>query len=218
MYKRQTSSSIFIPAREQTKTSIVKIVHEVRLAARELGRRLSAVGKLEKMEHIFMMRDVDLEDAIAGSMLSIAAGREKEYLALFELNPPFWFSETVPPKEAWEDTSSVTSNRKVLQGMGGSSGTATGTAKVILDPTDPTDFEPGDILIAPITDPSWTPLFVPAAAVVVDVGATMSHAVIVSRELGIPCVVSATSATSRITNGMKIRVNGDTGTVTILDD
>ena len=213
-----TSSSIFIPAREQTKTSIVKIVHEVRLAARELGRRLSAVGKLEKMEHIFMMRDVDLEDAIAGSMLSIASDREKEYLALFDLNPPFWFSETVPPKEAWEETSSVTSNRKVLQGMGGSSGTATGTAKVILDPTDPTDFEPGDILVAPITDPSWTPLFVPAAAVVVDVGATMSHAVIVSRELGIPCVVSATSATSRITNGMKIRVNGDTGTVTILDD
>ena len=170
------------------------------------------------MEHIFMMRDVDLEDAIAGSMLSIAADREKQYLALFELNPPFWFSETVPPKEAWEDTSSIASSRKILQGMGGSAGTATGTAKVILDPTDPTDFEPGDILVAPITDPSWTPLFVPAAAVVVDVGATMSHAVIVSRELGIPCVVSATSATSRITNGMKIRVNGDTGTVTILDD
>ena len=212
-----TSSSIFIPAREQTKTSIVKIVHEVRLAARELGRRLSAVGKLEKMEHIFMMRDVDLEDAIAGSMLSIASDREKEYLALFDLNPPFWFSETVPPREEWEDISSIASNRKVLQGMGGSAGTAIGTAKVILDPTDPADFEPGDILVAPITDPSWTPLFVPAAAVVVDVGATMSHAVIVSRELGIPCVVSATSATSRITNGMKIRVNGDTGTVTILD-
>ena len=213
-----TSSSIFIPAREQTKTSIVKIVHEVRLAARELGRRLSAVGKLQKMEHIFMMRDVDLEDAIAGSMLSIASDREKEYLALFDLNPPFWFSETVPPREEWEDISSIASNRKVLQGMGGSAGTAIGTAKVILDPTDPADFEPGDILVAPITDPSWTPLFVPAAAVVVDVGATMSHAVIVSRELGIPCVVSATSATSRITNGMKIRVNGDTGTVTILDD
>ena len=212
-----TSSSIFIPAREQTKTSIVKIVHEVRLAARELGRRLSAVGKLQKMEHIFMMRDVDLEDAIAGSMLSIASDREKEYLALFDLNPPFWFSETVPPREEWEDISSIASNRKVLQGMGGSAGTAIGTAKVILDPTDPADFEPGDILVAPITDPSWTPLFVPAAAVVVDVGATMSHAVIVSRELGIPCVVSATSATSRITNGMKIRVNGDTGTVTILD-
>ena len=89
-----------------------------------------------------MMRDVDLEDAMAGSMLSTAADREKEYLALFELNPPFWFSETVPPREEWENNSSIASNRKVLQGMGGSGGTATGTAKVILDPTDPTDFEP----------------------------------------------------------------------------
>ena len=87
-----------------------------------------------------MMRDVDLEDAIAGSMLSIAAGREKEYLALFELNPPFWFSETVPPREEWDDNSSVASNRKVLQGMGGSGCSATGIAKVLLYPTDRSDF------------------------------------------------------------------------------
>ena len=100
--------------------------------------------------------------------------------------------------------------------MGGSAGIATGRARIIHDPTKPDALEPGDILVAPITDPSWTPLFVPAAAVVVDVGATMSHAVIVSRELGIPCVVSATGATSRIPDGAQIRVNGDTGTVTIL--
>ena len=100
--------------------------------------------------------------------------------------------------------------------MGGSAGVVTGRARIILDPTNPENLEPGDILVAPITDPSWTPLFVPASAVVVDVGATMSHAVIVSRELGIPCVVSATGATSRIPDGAEIRVNGDTGTVTIL--
>ena len=102
--------------------------------------------------------------------------------------------------------------------MGGSAGVVTGRARVILDPTRPESLEPGDILVAPITDPSWTPLFVPAAGVVVDVGATMSHAVIVSRELGIPCVVSASNATTRIQDGAEIRVNGDTGTVTILSD
>ena len=64
---------------------------------------------------------------------------------------------------------------------------------------------------------SLTPLFVPAAGVIVDVGGTMSHAVIVSRELGIPCVVSATGATTRIPDGAQVKVNGDTGTVTILD-
>ena len=75
-------------------------------------------------------------------------------------------------------------------------------------PSDPTALEPGDVLVAPITDPSWTPLFVPAAAVVVDVGALQSHAVIVSRELGIPCVVSATGATQRIPSGARVRVDG----------
>ena len=77
--------------------------------------------------------------------------------------------------------------------------------------------EPGEILVAPLTDPSWTPLFVAAEGVVVDVGAVMSHAVIVSRELGIPCAVSVTDATRRIPDGALIEVDGSTGTVTILD-
>ena len=94
---------------------------------------------------------------------------------------------------------------------------AEGRARVILDSNDPTALEPGDILIAPITDPSWTPLFVPAAAVVVDVGAPLSHAIIVSRELGIPCAISATNGTERIPDGALIRVNGDAGTVEILE-
>jgi phosphoenolpyruvate synthase/pyruvate phosphate dikinase len=66
-----------------------------------------------------------------------------------------------------------------------------------------------------VTDPAWTPLFVPAAAVVVDVGAQITHAVIVSRELGIPCVVSVTDATKKITDGATITVDGAAGTVTI---
>jgi pyruvate,water dikinase len=88
---------------------------------------------------------------------------------------------------------------------------------VILDSHDPTDLEPGDVLVAPLTDPSWTPLFVPAAGVVVDVGAPLSHAIIVSRELGIPCVVSAIDATKRIPDGALVEVNGETGVVTVLE-
>ena len=87
---------------------------------------------------------------------------------------------------------------------------------MVLDSNDPGALEPGEILVAPITDPSWTPLFVPAAGVIVDVGAPMSHAVIVSRELGIPCVVSATGSTRRIPDGALVRIDGGAGTVTIL--
>ena len=211
-----TSSSIFIPAREQAKTIIVKIVHEVRLAALELGKRLVESGKLAKQSHIFMLQDKDLEKAISDGMSKEATEREAKYLELFELTPPFWFVDEVPDENDWIGEKIELSTRKIVQGMGGSAGIATGRARIIHDPTKPDALEPGDILVAPITDPSWTPLFVPAAAVVVDVGATMSHAVIVSRELGIPCVVSATAATSRIPDGAQIRVNGDTGTVTIL--
>lgn len=211
-----TSSSVFIPAREAAKTTIVKVVHEVRLAALELGRRLASDGRLNSPEHVFMLQDQDLEAAIAGEMAREAEDREQQYLSLFDLTPPFWFSGEIPSDEIWHEQKTEFSDRKVVQGMGGSAGVVTGRARVILDPTKPEALEPGDILVAPITDPAWTPLFVPAAAVVVDVGATMSHAVIVSRELGIPCVVSATGATSRIPDGAEIRVNGDTGTVTIL--
>ena len=83
----------------------------------------------------------------------------------------------------------------------------------MLTPTSASALEPGDVLVAPGTDPSWTPLFVPAAAVVVDVGAALSHAVIVSRELGIPCVPSAVDATRRIPDGAIVDVDGDNGTV-----
>ena len=70
--------------------------------------------------------------------------------------------------------------------------------------------------MAPITDPSWTPLFVSAGGVIVDVGAAQSHAMIVSRELGIACVPSVTDATRRIPDGATVTVNGDAGTVTIV--
>jgi len=211
-----TSSAAFIPARENAKTAIVKVVHEVRLAALELGKRLASDGRLEDAGHIFMLQDKELERAIEGGMSQEAQSREEQYLSLFNLTPPFWFAGEVPPAEMWESPETSYPDRKVVQGMGGSAGIVTGRARVIIDPSDPKGLEPGDILVAPITDPAWTPLFVPAAGVVVDVGATMSHAVIVSRELGIPCVVSATGATSRIPDGAEIRVNGDTGTVTIL--
>ena len=83
-------------------------------------------------------------------------------------------------------------------------------------PADPNGLEPGDILVAPLTDPAWTPLFLPAAAVVVNVGALMSHAIIVSRELGIPCAVSVEHATERIPDGALVEVDGAQGTVRII--
>ncbi|HBL08301.1 MAG TPA: phosphoenolpyruvate-utilizing protein, partial [Acidimicrobiaceae bacterium] len=102
-------------------------------------------------------------------------------------------------------------------GIPGSVGVVRGRARVVTDAADPGDLGPGDVLVAPLTDPSWTPLFVPVDAVVVDVGGQMSHAVIVSRELGLPCVVSVTGATGSIPDGAIIEVDGAAGTVTVLE-
>ena len=90
-------------------------------------------------------------------------------------------------------------------------------AGTVLGARDPGELEPGEILVAPITDPAWTPLFLPAAAVVVNVGALMSHAVIVSRELEIPCVVSVEDATVRLRDGMLVEVDGEAGTVSVVE-
>jgi pyruvate,water dikinase len=92
---------------------------------------------------------------------------------------------------------------------------ATGRARVVLDAADPVGLEPGDVLVAPQTDPSWVPLLVAASAAVVNVGAMGSHAMIVSRELGIPCVVSVADATLVIPDGATVTVDGTAGTVTV---
>jgi pyruvate,water dikinase len=114
-----------------------------------------------------------------------------------------------------EDLAPVVAGESIA-GLGACPGTATGIARVILEPSEGWRLEPGEVMIAPGTDPAWTPLFVSAAAVVVDVGAPLSHAAIVSRELGVPCVVSATHASRRIPDGATVTVDGATGSVTVV--
>jgi pyruvate,water dikinase len=125
----------------------------------------------------------------------------------------------MPPVTTWAKRTEPTAPRvqpgDVLTGLAACPGVATGKARVIHDPADATDLEPGEILVAPMTDPGWTPLFSSAEAVVVDVGATMSHAAIVSRELGIPCVLGVPNASVRIPDGALLTVDGTAGTVTV---
>lgn len=218
------SAATFTPGRERSKTTIIRVVHECRMAMLELGSRAVGRGDLAARDDIFMLF-VDEVEALVGGKLPNAkelVGPRWEYRRhLQSLEPPFII--TGPPKSntTWprRDAASHTALGvgESLQGGVGCPGVATGRARVVLDPSDPTALEPGDILVAPMTDPSWTPLFVTAAAVVVDVGAQLSHAMIVSRELGIPCVPSALNATKRIPDGALVKVDGTAGTVTVLE-
>ena len=210
--------------RERTKTNIIRAVNEVRVAVRELGRRHAALGNLANAHHVFMLLDAELEKFVADpkSFSAPLAERYVQWQQLQALEPPFFIKNgVVPPLSSYakkgESSVAKAGAGDTVQGVPGCPGKYVGRARVILDPTEPGDLEPGDVLIAPNTDPAWTPLFMPCGAVVVNVGAAISHAIIVSRELGLPCVVSATDATKRIPNGALIEVNGDTGAVTILE-
>jgi pyruvate,water dikinase len=103
-----------------------------------------------------------------------------------------------------------------LVGVGVSAGRVEGRIRVVMDAAD-TAMEPGEILVAHTTDPSWTSIMFPATALVVDIGGQLSHAAVVARELGIPCVMNTQFGTKVLRTGDWCRVDGSEGTVELLD-
>jgi rifampicin phosphotransferase len=210
-----------IPLREQTKANSAVVINEVRLAVRELGRRGVAAGRLTEPEDVTMLRAAELDDYVAdpASFTPVIRERLEGYLSLFDLEPPFIIADELPPLSQWKRRSrpseATAEEGAVLSGVGGSAGTYTGRARVVKDLAAAAALEPGDVMVAPLTDAAWTPLFLVAGAVVVDMGALNSHAVVVSREVGLPCVLSVTGATSLLTDGMLLTVDGTAGTVRV---
>mgnify|MGYP000170555262 CR=1 FL=1 len=218
------SSATFMAGRERSKTNIIRVIGEVRMAIWEIGRRAVERGELDEPADVCLLFADEMEQLVAGELAdvrAIATARKAHHEFLAEREPPFIFSDAPPPPSEWPlrggTTAPTLAVGETITGLAGCAGIARGRAVIVDHPSDPGDLGPGDILIAPMTDPAWTPLFVPAEGVVVNVGAPLSHAIIVSRELGIPCVVSANDATERIPNGALVEVNGDTGVVTLLE-
>lgn len=109
-------------------------------------------------------------------------------------------------------------NKKIiLKGIAASGGVAQGKAKLFFSGDDSSSFNEGDILVTTLTDPTMVNAMVKAAAIVTDIGGITSHPAILSREMGIPCVVNTKEATTKIKEGMAITVNGDTGEVYAVD-
>jgi pyruvate,water dikinase len=204
--------------REGIKAALVRLLHPLRLSLAELARRTAFTH-----DEAFLLTLDELTAALDDPepFRTIIAERGDRLAFLQARVPPFWFEGEIPDPSTWElrdDLRRPDATAREITGIGVCSGTATGTARVVTDPADPGALEPGDILVAPITDPAWTPLFLAVAGVVVDVGAHLSHAAIVSRELGIPAVVSATGASSTIPDGARITVDGSRGVVVVHGD
>lgn len=219
------AARVFMAGRERTKTNCVKMIQETRVLHFEWARRYVEAGHMNQVEDFAMLTWDELERFVAdpeGSGLrGVIDTRRADYEELRGLQEPFIVFGDVPSPATFERRDAVevepVAVGDVLQGVPGCPGVSQGRARVVLDSHDPTALEPGDVLVAPLTDPSWTPLFVPAGGVIVDVGAPLSHAIIVSRELGIPCAVSVTDATRRIPDGTLVQVDGGSGQVTILE-
>ena len=213
--------------REATRDLAIRAHNPTRRAFFELARRAATRGGTADLRDVAMLdpfRELPEYVRRPEPFLAVIAERAALRDRFAKVTPPFFITSQaeVPSIEELEaQAASVPATGAavgdVLKGSPGSPGVARGRARVVMDPADPDGLEPGEVLIAPLTDPAWTPLFLPAAAVVVNVGALMSHAVIVSRELGIPCVVAVEGATDRIATGTMVEVDGVAGTVTVVE-
>jgi rifampicin phosphotransferase len=219
------SARRFAAWRERGKTNAVKVLHEVRAPLFELGRRLTAKGELDHPQQVFMALESELDNLAthASALHDTLRERERQWRQLFDVEPPTFVVGGEPmtpladlPRKGAQEAAVVRPG-DVLAGAPASPGVARGRARVVRDTSQIAAFEPGEILVAPQTDPSWTPLFMVAAGVVVDVGAMGSHAMIVSRELGIPCAAGVGGATARIPDGTLLEVDGSSGKVTVLE-
>ena len=212
---------------------------------REFGDLFVRSGFLDARDDIFYLQRHELSDALVDLRLAWAAGsvgrgpgywppivaeRKRIMEAMRGWSPPpalgavpesitepmtimLWGITTERVKE-WAAGSGE--NGSSLNGFAGSPGVVEGVARVVMDVRDVGKLEEGEILVAPVTSPSWTPVFGKVAAAVSDIGGIMSHAAIVAREYGMPAVVGTGNATARISTGDRIRVDGDQGVVTIL--
>jgi phosphohistidine swiveling domain-containing protein len=219
------SAALCITAREKTKLMCVLDLGEIRMAFLELGRRGVAAGLFADPADVMMLLAGELDAYLAdpASFAPVIAERLETFRDLYDIDPPFVLTADPPPLAQWPrksrrrpDGSAPAAAETVLTGLGGSPGSYTGRSRIITGLDQAGRIEPGDVLVAPFTDAAWTPLFLVAGAVVVDLGAINSHAMVVARELGIPCVVSVQDAASRIPDDALVTVDGTAGTVTIM--
>ena len=221
----------FGPYREQALFYMGAGWPTLRRLALESGRRLVESGSLLAAEDIFFLETPEIGAAITARVTGQARtdlarlARERRELreARKRLHPP----PVVPPghklrygpfdMSAWETQRRNESTGAVLRGFAVSPGRVSAPASVINSPADFSRMEPGTILVCPTTTPAWTPLFSQARGLVTDVGGVLAHGSIVAREYDIPAVLGTGVATRRIQAGQRIHVDGDAGTVTLLD-
>ena len=176
----------------------------------EMGRRLAEAGVLDAPEDVFHLLFAELERVAGVWPPPPALAAELRAAALMRAERRAELADT-PLMDNSLATAATPVGDALLAGTPGSPGVAEGPVRVVREAAQFGTLRPGEVLVAPYTNPSWTPLFGRAAAVIVDTGSAASHAAIVAREYGIPAVMGAGDATSRLSDGQRVRVDGSRG-------
>lgn len=212
------------PVREDALADVGLAWPQLRVLLAEAGRRLVTRGVVDAATDVHWLRWAELVGALSDGdptpRQQEVEDRRRLWRGRRQVTPPQvlpvrrWvrFIERMLPAASAEQTGDV------LSGQPGSAGRVTAVARVVGGPADFGEFRAGEVLVASITTPAWTPLFVRASAVVTDVGGPLSHSSIVAREYGIPAVLGTGVGTRRIRSGQRVTVDGDAGRVTLHPD
>lgn len=200
--------------REMGKSVLVKPFEVSRMFFQELGRRLVERGVLDEQADVYHCAWHELSAILAGysdgsGLKILVEERKKMREELSLLEPPDVIIDDAPQPKA----KAPEAHGQVLTGIGVAAGRASGRARLIRHPGENTRLQAGDVLVAPSTDPGWTPLFLRANALVMEVGGSLSHGAVVAREYGIPAVVNVQGVMKTLKDGEQLTVDGDEGKV-----
>lgn len=203
--------------REMSKSVIVLALEPYRLMALELGKRFAQRGIIGEPGDIFYCTWPDLFAILSGDwdgagLRTLVADRKESQREKEALAPP---DVIMGEKQVFSEPA-LSGSGDFLHGVAAAAGKASGTARPIRHPGEGNKLQPGDVLVAPSTDPGWAPLFLKACALVMETGGYLSHGSVVAREFGVPAVVNVRGAMSAIKDGEKIVVDGDEGKIFFL--
>lgn len=205
-------AATYLPLRGVAKVSYLQSIDVARAASRRIGALLAAQGVLADPEDVFFLTSAELLGDLPADVRGLVTERRAIRTRYQEIDAPSSFTGQ-PVAAARTADEEIGSER--LEGIGASPGVVEGRAVVVDDPTD-ADIEPDDILVAHTTDPAWASAMFLSKGLVVDIGGMLSHAAVVAREIGVPCVMNTRTGTRALRTGDTIRVDGAAGTVEIL--
>jgi pyruvate,water dikinase len=226
---RPVDAAHAVEAEDHNFTIDQKFTIVVRYCVQRLGRRLVAEGMLRDSESVFYLTADELKTIAdggdAGDLEAKAQQRKREQARQASLSAPGMIGTPPNPDEPPDPLVSKffgigrapSEDASIVTGHPCSNGVVTGIAKVVRTLDEAGKVEPGDVLVCRMTMPAWTPLFGVVAAVVADSGGPLSHCAIVAREYMIPCVAGTVNGTAVLKDGQRVRVDGSTGIVTVLD-